>query len=1042
MPPVGRPRTSTRQGTRVPVNQIGIADPFNYGVSIDPLNGTVAPWRQFIDTTEMVPELFWPRSIYTYDEMRTDSQLAALLTSVMWGISQLRFMIDKNGAKASLVKEVSQDLNLPVKGDDGQPLGRMKKRFSHAQFALQALLCVVYGHAYFEQNGEIVDGKWRLRRLFPIMPRTIAQINVDDDGDLANVVQWAGRRQVNGSVPVMGGFADPIPGDRLVPFIFQREGHSWHGRSMMRDCFKDWVLKDRMMRVEAVNHERAGGVPYAVAPMGATIPEIEDLGVMMQQFRVGEEAGGAVPFGSEIKIAKGSGSDIDKTIQRYDQSMARRFLLMLANLAQGTGSHVGSYALGQTFEDFFLVGQRHIAQWYCDVMNEFVIEDIVDWNYGEDEEFVPKLTWERMSEDSLGVDNLATLVQRGVIIVDEELENAIRFKYQLPKRATPRPNIVVGPGVPNRQPIELAPGQTKPPLGEYPESANPVPPEPTKAAGAPSGAPSSETPAVTRASRLRVMASSAADIKPFLVTVPNVEILHAGWEYPLSTGPKTFTPEDLRDIVTAANEDPSVPTPRLKIGHVDPRFNSQEFDGTPAFGKAVNLRLSDNGMTVVADYVGVPKWLADIMPSAYPSRSIEGVDNVPAFGVYGANGYVSQTGRHWRFVVTDLALLGVEWPGITVLEDLPQYFGEEMPSDVIVDAAILTATGGDSVNLKFKKRVTAASANLDDVRRAFYDGVAKDDKMWWWVQAILVDPNELVVEDDETGQLYRIPFSSDSESVEFKEPTPVRIEYVPDTAEANKAAASHVAATLAIGRTVAASWSNREESRPVVTPPTTTSGGAMDPKVIRERLGLPEDASDDQVQETLRELNTAVGVTPEQEVPATTAVEPVEETTPVAAPAVEVAASGTSNTSNSSVAMVTVDKATWDTIVSASRQSMEFVAEQRQGNRERLVTAAISDGRIAGASREHWLKLIEADPNAEQTLASLQKDLVPVELRGTAPLDAGNEDPLSGLNSDVIEQWTDGLFPEVANQRAMAKAQTESGFSRRSRITADSSYRR
>src|SRR4051812_21485156 len=107
-------------------------------------------------------------------------------------------------------------------------------------------------------------------------------------------------------------------------------------------------------------------------------------------------------------------------------------------------------------------------------------------------------------------------------------------------------------------------------------------------------------------------------------TIKKVEILHAGVEYLLSTGPTTITPEDLRDVVMAANEDPSIPNPRLKIGHIDPRFNGPEFDGEPAFGKATNLRLSENGMTVMADYVGVPGWLADILPTAYPSRSIEG----------------------------------------------------------------------------------------------------------------------------------------------------------------------------------------------------------------------------------------------------------------------------------------------------------------------------------------------------------------------------------------------------------------------------------
>jgi hypothetical protein len=1044
MPPVGRPRITTTQGARPPVNLIGVADPFNYGVGLNPQTGGVAPWHMFIDLQETVPEWFWPNSVWTAEQMRTDSQLAALLTSVMWGISQLRFVIDPNGSRASLVEEISQDLNLPVMGEDHKPQGRLKGRFSHPRFVLQSMLSVIYGHMFFEQNGEVVDGKWRLRRMFPIMPRTIAQMNVEDDGSLVNVVQWASRNSFLSANPPLSSFAEPIPVDRLTGYIFQMEGMNWHGRSMMRDCFKDWVLKDRLMRVEAINHERAGGVPYAVGPQGATMTEIEDLGQMMQQFRIGETAGGAVPYGSSLHIAKGSGSDIDATIKRYDESMARRFMLMLANLAQG-GAHVGSYALGETFEDFFLVAQRHIAQWYCDITNEHIIEDIVDWNYGEDEEFVPKITWERTSEDSLGVEQLATLVQRGVIIVDEELENAIRYKYQLPSRSTPRPNIIVGPGVP-RQPQELAPGQVVPPRGELPESAQPVPPgagvtqplQRTQAAGDPSGAPSSGSPATIRASFRRwlgkkpdVMASSA----PALVTVANVPILHAGVEYPLSTGPRTFTPEDLRDAVMAANEDSSVPRPRLKIGHIDPRFNdAQVFDGSPSFGVATNLRLSDNGTTVYADYVGVPKWLADIMPAAYPSRSVEGYSNVPAFAPEGQQ-LESQMGKRWRFVISACSLLGVQWPGISVLEDLPQFYGEEIPDGVTIDPALLQ--GGDPMRLFGK---TAASVNLDDVRRAFYGEYvpANPEKNWWWVQAVLMDPNELVVEDDESGQLYKLSFSSDKGAVSFGDPQPVRIDYIPETVEAYKAAASYVAATLAVGREVAASWNTRDESIP-----QPDTGGSMDPKLIRDRLGLPEEATDAQVQETLRELNAAAGII-EPQVPTPPAAEPTPADEPIGepvAPPAEPVAPAAVAASALPPGTVLVDKAQYDGLVAATNESRDFIAERRKEKRDELVTAAMKDGRIAPASKDHWLNYLEHDPKGEETLASLQPGLIPVELRATAV--GGNGEEGDALSADQVSEWSAQLFPEVRAQKEQdAAVAASAGGMRRSRIAADGHYTR
>src|SRR4051794_23228048 len=124
MAPVGRPRTRIqRTGSAPPTSQQGTPEIGVGGVSSwDGLNGGPQPWHMFIDQYEHVPEMRWPQSVQWYDQMRTDSQLAALYTSVVYGIQKLRYMIDPNGARPSLVQEISEDLNLPIKGKDGEPL--------------------------------------------------------------------------------------------------------------------------------------------------------------------------------------------------------------------------------------------------------------------------------------------------------------------------------------------------------------------------------------------------------------------------------------------------------------------------------------------------------------------------------------------------------------------------------------------------------------------------------------------------------------------------------------------------------------------------------------------------------------------------------------------------------------------------------------------------------------------------------------------------------------------------------------------------------
>ena len=444
MAPVGRPTNKTSVGNRAPTTELGVAYGYGFGTTYNPLTGRPAPWKDFVDENETVPDLMWPTSVVTFDKMRTDAQIAGLYSAVAYGIQQLRFVLDSNGARPKMVQEISEDLNVPIMGSEQNARRRMKKRFAHQKHVSQALLSLLYGHMYFEQVGEIRDGLWRLRKLAARMPQTISRITVADDGGLVAIHQGnTGALMSNPGIPV----------DRLVGFIFAQEGYSWIGRSMLRDIYREWLIKDRLMRVDAINHERAGGVPFGVGSPEMTPSELDAFHEQMQLFKIGDTSGGAVPYGADIKIAKGTGSDVMGSIQAHNEAMARRFLLMVASLAQGS-SHVGSYALGEVFQDFFVLGQKAICQWYCDVMNEHVIEDWVDWNYGEEEELAPVLRWEG-EDDVLGIEQLGVLVDKNIVTVDAELEDWIRYRKRLPKKTEPRPSpaeLSAPAGVPGKAP--------------------------------------------------------------------------------------------------------------------------------------------------------------------------------------------------------------------------------------------------------------------------------------------------------------------------------------------------------------------------------------------------------------------------------------------------------------------------------------------------------------------------------------------------------------------------------------------------------------
>lgn len=430
------------------------------GIALGP-NGRLMPWSMFIDDREYVPELLWPNSIRIFDRMRSDSQIEGLFAGLTWPITRYHWLIDPNGARDEIVAGITEDLGLNIMDEQPKALRRQKGRFNFKSHLRDALLALYYGHYGFEQVGNIgADGLWHLTKLAPREPRTILQINQAPDGGLISV-----RQSINPQPLGLGNFPE-IPVDRLVWYAWQKEGANWIGRSILRSIYRNWISKDRLMRIDVINHERAGGVPVVKSAPGSNPGEIADNAALAQAFRVSEHGGGALPPGADLAVVRGSASDVINSINYHDQQMARRFLMMLMQLGQ---TQTGSKNLGETFWDFFQLGQEGVADWFMGVFNEHVIEDWVDWNYGPEEKYVPKLIWERTEENqSLSVQGLVQLVDAGAIVVDTPLEEQLRDRYNLTKKMegapAPRPPVTVqaDPAEAAKAAADAAPNDTPP----------------------------------------------------------------------------------------------------------------------------------------------------------------------------------------------------------------------------------------------------------------------------------------------------------------------------------------------------------------------------------------------------------------------------------------------------------------------------------------------------------------------------------------------------------------------------------------------------
>jgi hypothetical protein len=152
-----------------------------------------------------------------------------------------------------------------------------------------------------------------------------------------------------------------------------------------------------------------------------------------------------------------------------------------------------------------------------------------------------------------------------------------------------------------------------------------------------------------------------------------------------------------------------------------------------------------------------------VIASAFPDRSIEG-----------AWDWRCQMGHTHPFVITAVALLGAELPGVGTLaslQDVGRLYGVDGTPELVAASAAQDAAAprqspsrsrpaGRTPHAEPHGPHVAATVTSDDVRRAFYESPIGSD---WdaWIEEIQLDPLQIIYIDDDEGARYRVPVTID-----------------------------------------------------------------------------------------------------------------------------------------------------------------------------------------------------------------------------------------------------------------------------------------
>lgn len=438
----------------------------------------------FLETWEETPELQWPNSVRIYDLMRkTDAQIGSVARAIRLPIMGTHWGLVGDDVRPEVTALVERDLGLDRQN---AKLGRRRtrgQRVNWREFLSHVLLGPIYGHMPFEKVYEVgpppddVAGTMpeyvaHLAKLGPRMPRSLWGVAVDAAGDLQGIRQWVPAPDPGARVNQAYGWdygyihkLVDIPANRLAFFSHEREGSDWLGSSILREAYKHWMLKDVLIRVDAMAIERNGmGVPAVKYPQGGD--EKKALAVA-RSYRASENAGIAYPDDMDVTLlaVQGSIRDALPSIKYHDESAGRAALAMFLNL----GHDKGARSLGDTFVDFFTMALNAEIEMVEEFVTEEVIRDLVALNFGDEEPY-PELKGEDLTAESMPTaEGLAALGTAGMLTRDDPLENDLRRRFGFPMLSI------------------TAPPPEADPLGEE-GAATDVKPEDTPPIPAPSGA--------------------------------------------------------------------------------------------------------------------------------------------------------------------------------------------------------------------------------------------------------------------------------------------------------------------------------------------------------------------------------------------------------------------------------------------------------------------------------------------------------------------------------------------------------------------------
>jgi phage gp29-like protein len=365
------------------------------------------------------------KGLEVFDDMMLDEQVKSALQTKIYAVLAAGWDVHSPAPKYDKHTEfIKNSFNEWLEG-------------SFSDVMIELLTFLKYGYVVAEQNYEYEGNSVYLKNIKVRAPHTF-EFHPDEYG---NLPKDTGLRQHQNP----GGLV-PLPIDKFITYSYRMEFSNYYGKSDLLEAYRDWFLKDQMVKMEAIYLEKYASPPIVGKHENMNPLEIQKLMTVLKTMR----SSGAIVVPKTVEfeflnaVANG-GNAFRKSIEAKDNAISKA-ILMPTELGYNKVDN-GSNAKAQTQFEVFLWSVENIRKAVEEaIINEQIIKPLIYYNFGEQEKY-PYFKFNPLKEkDKMALfSTWIEVLKIKAALPTREDEDYIRKTLEMPERTETSELLEVAP---------------------------------------------------------------------------------------------------------------------------------------------------------------------------------------------------------------------------------------------------------------------------------------------------------------------------------------------------------------------------------------------------------------------------------------------------------------------------------------------------------------------------------------------------------------------------------------------------------------------